>query len=336
MDNPYSNPPNPESLPPAAWEPIVFEPAARPEPYMVQPPRRVRRRRVILPAVLFFATCISTFAGYFLFDYGGGPTNEAGVKTPGAHGLRQSAQDSLLYAGCVMLILGCHEAGHFVQARRYHIRASYPYFIPMPVTPIGTMGAVIVMEAGAGDRKALFDVGITGPLAGLVPTLLCCYIGLRLSGPVPAGSQDFLFGHPLVYQWMSRLLVGPQPTGYELGRHPVAFAGWVGLFITSLNLFPIGQLDGGHVLYGLLLRKAHGVAWLLLVGAMTVVAVATLGYHQWNLAGWTLMLSLLLVMGPRHPPTADDTVPLGTFRTILGWLTLAFLPLGFTPVPFST
>ena len=308
-------------------------------PNWSRPRRRGTRaeRWVILPALLFAATCASTFVGYFLFDYGGS-ASDAVRSVPGVHALREAAHDSLIYACCVMLILGCHEAGHFVQARRYRIHASYPYFIPMPLTPIGTMGAVIVMEAGVGDRKALFDVGITGPLAGLVPTILCCYFGMQHSEliQVPAGSQGWSFGEPLIFRWMSDLVVGPRPAGYDLGIQPVAFAGWVGLFITSLNLFPIGQLDGGHVLYGLLRRKAHGVAWLLVTGALAAVAVATLVFHQWNVAGWTVMLTLLFIMGPRHPPTADDNVPLGPVRIILGWLTLAFLPLGFTPMPFST
>ena len=109
--------------------------------------------------------------------------------------------------------------------------------------------------------------------------------------------------------------------------HPLAYAGWVGIFITGLNLIPIGQLDGGHVLYALLLRRAHPIAMFMLFAA--VIAVGVFGY--W---GWSVMLMLLFLMGPKHPPTADDTVPLGAGRTILGWLTLAFIFLGFTPQPF--
>jgi membrane-associated protease RseP (regulator of RpoE activity) len=121
---------------------------------------------------------------------------------------------------------------------------------------------------------------------------------------------------------------GPIPAGADVVLHPIAYAGWVGIFITALNLFPIGQLDGGHVLYALPLRRAHGVAQGLLLAVMLAVVV-------WGYWGWTLMILLLMWMGPLHPPTANDDVPLGTARTILGWATLAFVPLGFTPVPFS-
>ena len=122
--------------------------------------------------------------------------------------------------------------------------------------------------------------------------------------------------------------MGPTPPGAEVALHPMAYAGWVGIFITALNLIPIGQLDGGHVLYALLRTAAHGVAQALLFAAMMAVVV-------WGYWGWSLMILLLMLMGPIHPPTANDNVPLGTGRTILGWATLAFVPLGFTAVPFS-
>jgi membrane-associated protease RseP (regulator of RpoE activity) len=127
---------------------------------------------------------------------------------------------------------------------------------------------------------------------------------------------------------MTGWLHGPIPPGFALGLHPVALAGWVGLFVTALNLVPIGQLDGGHVLYALLRRKAHAVATILLVAAVVMVVL-----NIRVLFGWLLLLFLLVMMGPRHPPTADDYVPLGAVRIILGWLTLAFLLIGFTPVP---
>lgn len=114
--------------------------------------------------------------------------------------------------------------------------------------------------------------------------------------------------------------------------HPIAFAGWVGIFITALNLIPIGQLDGGHILYALLRRKAHPVAIALLSSAAASVLVVSV----WNptVWGWLVMITLLFVMGPRHPPTADDHAPLGPWRVLLGWLILLFVPLGFTPTPF--
>jgi membrane-associated protease RseP (regulator of RpoE activity) len=185
------------------------------------------------------------------------------------------------------------------------------------------------MQAHIGNRKALYDIGISGPLAGLVPAIACSIAGLRLSEVVEiAGHNNVLnLGEPLLFKFLAFLTFGPLERTQDVALHPLAFAGWVGIFITGLNLIPIGQLDGGHVLYALLLRRAHAVAVFLLFAAM--LAVAAFGYWAWS-----LMLVLLLLMGPRHPPTADDSVPLGLGRTILGWLTLAFIVLGFTPQPF--
>lgn len=257
-------------------------------------------RLVLLPAVLFLATCFTTYRE-------GGP----------------------VFAAAIMLILTTHELGHFIQALRYRVPASLPFFIPMPLSPIGTMGAVIGMQAHIGNRKALFDIGISGPLAGLVPTVVCSVVGLHLSevSDVANTQVDVAVGAPLFFQLLSLFFFGPLQETQVISLHPLAYAGWVGVFITGLNLIPIGQLDGGHVLYALMLRRAHRVAALLLF--LAVMAISIFGY--W---GWSVMLMLLFIMGPWHPPTADDTIPLGTGRTILGWLTLAFVVLGFTPQPF--
>ena len=273
-------------------------------------------RRVCLPVLLFIATCLSTLlAGYVYAEH--------------TFGWRHAITQGLMYAVPVMTILICHEAGHFFQARRYGVHASLPYFIPMPITPIGTFGAVIAMQAHMGNRKALFDIGISGPLAGLVPTIIFCIVGLHLSHVVPAAINpgDFALGAPYLFKQLIWWILGPQAAGQMIELHPMAFAGWVGLLVTALNLLPIGQLDGGHILYGLLRTNAHKVATLLLFGA--VMAVFLYGLMQ-----WALMLFLLMLMGPIHPPTADDNIPLGTARHVLGWLTLAFILIGFTPTPF--
>jgi membrane-associated protease RseP (regulator of RpoE activity) len=296
-----------------------------PEPALHElPVARIVHRRVALPLFLFIATCFSTlFAGSY----------EVGLNHWLRYGFGRGLIDGLTagleYAVPVMLILICHEAGHFFQARRYGVYASFPYFIPMPISPLGTFGAVIAMEGRRGDRRALFDIGITGPLAGLVPTLIFCVVGLHLSHVVPVASRPggLSLGEPYLFTKIAAAVLGSPGPGQQIELHPMAFAGWVGLLITALNLLPIGQLDGGHVLYGLLRTKAHVVASVLLMAA--AVAVFVFGY--W---GWTLMLVLLMLMGPAHPPTANDDVPLGTGRIILGWLALAFIPIGFTPTPF--
>ncbi len=228
-----------------------------------------------------------------------------------------------------MTTLLAHELGHFLQARRYGVPASLPFFIPMPVSPIGTMGAVIVMQPGRGDRRSLFDIAITGPLAGLVFALLFSVLGLHMSQVVDVNNDQFALklGEPLLFKALAYLTFGPLNESRDVALHPIAFAGWVGIFITALNLVPIGQLDGGHILYALLLRRAHRVAQALLVGAAVAIVIG--GY--W---GWLVMFLLLMLIGPIHPPTANDYVPLGPVRTILGWLSLLFVLIGFTPTPF--
>ncbi len=278
-------------------------------------PVRARRRRVRLPVLLFIATCLSTLI--------------SGVLASDEPKWLPAMADGLMYAVAVMIILVCHEMGHFIQAYRYGVYASLPYFLPLPGSPFGTLGAVIVMEPRMGHRKALFDIGITGPLAGLVPTLMFLIVGLHYSDCGPRPPHGMSFGNPLLVRFLANRILH-MPVGYEILWHPVAFAGWVGLLITSLNLMPIGQLDGGHVLYALLRRKANKIATLLLYAAVLVVA---LDFKQ--LYVWMLMLILLLVMGPVHPPTADDSEPLGVVRTVLGWLTLAFIIIGFTPTPMQ-
>jgi len=279
---------------------LVLAVAVADPPLAEVPAPRLIRRRVGVPVALFIATCLSTLLI-------GGWT----------------------YAVGLMTILICHEAGHFLQARRYGVYASLPYFLPMPIPPIGTIGAVIGMRANMGNRRALFDIGITGPLAGLVPTLIFCIVGLQLSELVsmPAGGGGGSLGLPILFRVLAALMFEPPAAGQILSLHAMAYAGWVGLLITSLNLIPIGQLDGGHILYALLRGRAHRVASVLLLAA----AAAVLAFGLW---GWTLMLILLTLMGPKHPPTADDHVPLGIVRTMLGWAALAFVLIGFTPTPF--
>lgn len=269
-----------------------------------QPVPQIRQRRW-LAGFLFLATCYSTLII-------GGP----------------------YYAIPIMCILLAHEMGHYLQARRYGVPASLPYFIPVPFPPLGTMGAVIVQGAGVADRRQLFDIAISGPLAGLVLALPITYFGLQEVQIVPKevvaswGTSGFIFGEPLIFTWIIEHLHGPVSESEEVIVSPLAIAGWVGIFITALNLIPIGQLDGGHILFTMIGKRAHAVAIALLAGA-----VAYMFYTSYPAYG--LMILLLIIMGPRHPPTADDKVPLGRGRIILGWLTLAFIIVGFTPRPIE-
>lgn len=236
-----------------------------------------------------------------------------------------------IYALALMGILSCHEAGHYIQARRYRVPASVPYFIPVPLpySLIGTMGAVIAMRGHIGDRKALYDIGISGPLAGLVPTLICTVVGLSWSHvePIVPNAHGIEFSEPILFQWIAQWVFGPPQHGTAINPHPLAMAGWVGMLLTAVNLFPAGQLDGGHILYAILRRKAHVVAWIVILAAAAGMIIT----RQFMLMP---MLILVMLFRPEHPPTANDEVPLGTGRIILGWLTLAFVVLGLTPTPF--
>jgi membrane-associated protease RseP (regulator of RpoE activity) len=303
-------------VPGALYEPGTAEQGSG---YLEGPvPPEPRRRRVWLPVTLFVATCLSTLAAGVLFSSGW------------SHGWGPALCDGLKYSSAVMTILLCHEMGHFLQAWRYGVHASLPYFIPMPFSPIGTFGAVIAMEPRRGDRRAVFDIGISGPLAGLAPTFVFCVLGLSWSTPSAAkpDPNEPLLGSSYLFGEMVSHFVPANAGAEHIDLHPVAVAGWVGLLVTALNLFPIGQLDGGHILYGLLRRKAHLVATFVLMAAI----VGALRFHLWH---WWLMLFLLMFLGARHPPTADDDVPLGLARHLLGWLTLAFMPLAFTPIPIG-
>lgn len=259
------------------------------------------RRMYPWSVLLFVAACASTW-------YVGGP----------------------VYAAGVMGILLAHELGHYFQALRYKVPASPPMFIPMPFLMLGTMGAVIVQGAGFANRKALFDIAISGPLAGLVFAIPIAWWGLQDSSvtTIDPSQGSIIFGDPLILKWMYEARHGVLAADQEVVLNPLLFAGWVGIFITALNLMPIGQLDGGHILYTLIGRKAHWVAYSVVGGAI-VWMVTTRD------PSFILMIGLLFAFGLKHPPTADDNVSLGATRILLGWLALAFVLVGFTPIPIT-
>ena len=307
---------------------IDFLPAGE-EPSFEPSPRIWR-----LSLVLFLLTCCSTF--YIgMTAYGG--IRVVQLVTVLVQGHPHRAQifktalwGGLSYAGPLMSILLAHEFGHYLQARRYRVPAIPPLFIPMPFPPFGTMGAVIVQSPHHADRKAMFDIAISGPLAGLVLALPVAWLGIRQSRIAEFNPQHAVqvFGDPLVLKWMIQAVHGPLGPNHDVVVNPLLMAGWVGVFITALNLMPIGQLDGGHLLYCLLGRRAHFVA-IALVG----VIVAYMAYSKYW--AFSVMVILLLVMGVKHPPTTNDSVPLGPVRVVLGWLTLAFVLVGITPRPLD-
>jgi membrane-associated protease RseP (regulator of RpoE activity) len=226
----------------------------------------------------------------------------------------------------LILILICHEMGHYIQSRRYRVRSSLPFFIPLPFGPFGTLGAVIAMDDEVPHSKALFDIGITGPLAGLIPTFIFLYYGIQWSFIGPRQPGEIEFSDPLLFQWTIHWMFGHLPPDMMLYHHPFAAAAWAGLLLTSLNLMPFSQLDGGHIIYALLGKKSLPIVYCFFVAI--IVAVAWFGL--WH---WSLILVLILFIGLAHPPTANDAMPLGWFRHCLGWATLLFVFVGLVPTP---
>lgn len=225
----------------------------------------------------------------------------------------------------LLMILGAHEFGHYFMSRKHHIEVTFPYFIPAP-SFIGTFGAFIRMKSPIMDRRILLDIGVAGPLAGMVVAVPVLLVGLSLSQIVPKASGEGIeLGSSLLFSFLSWAIHGSIPEEMDLVLHPIAFSGWIGFLVTSLNLLPVGQLDGGHVTYAVLGPKQRVVA-------MVVVALLlVLGLTGWN--GWLFWVAILFVMGIQHPPVVYDWIPLDGGRRAIGWGTLALFAVTFTPVP---
>jgi membrane-associated protease RseP (regulator of RpoE activity) len=236
------------------------------------------------------------------------------------------------YMATILGILGCHELGHYLACRYYDVDASLPFFLPMPITITGTLGAFIRIREPISTKRMLFDIGIAGPIAGFLVAVPALFFGLSLSriAPLPPQFSGYELGEPLVFKLAAWLIWGHVPDGYSLNLHPIAFAAWFGLLATALNLFPIGQLDGGHISYAVLGRRSTFVTM-----AMISVAIG-LSYFYASWIVWTiLMIAMLLAFGPRHPRTVDEHVPLDTARRMLALVALLMFVLCFTPAPIQ-
>jgi membrane-associated protease RseP (regulator of RpoE activity) len=304
----------------------------RVEPYgyvpMIRSPEEIALLRLHRPAAkaawkgwplnlaLFLATLFTT-----LF---------VGAMMEGAQPLADPA--SLLlgvpFSASLLLILGFHELGHYLTARAYGVQVSLPYFVPLPLPPMGTMGAIIRMRSPIPNRKVLFDIGITGPLLGLVLAVPVLIIGLMLSPVKPPSGVVLQEGNSLAYLFLKWLVKGPIPDGFDVILHPMALAGWLGFFVTALNLMPLSQLDGGHIAYAVLGRGYRRIVWLFL-GFLVLLFLIT----RWQ--GWLVWVALAVVLGLRHPPPLDDLTPLDPPRRILAILALLLLVVLITPLPFA-
>jgi membrane-associated protease RseP (regulator of RpoE activity) len=310
------------------YEPFSPVPGSNGEPPLPipVPPRRKFQDRKSLHLALLVLTIITTTAAgashyaNYISDFG-----------------RQSVEfypmlfvQGFWYSGTILLILGAHELGHYLACRYYQVDASLPFFIPMPIVLTGTLGAFIKIREPIPTKRMLFDIGVAGPLAGFVFVVPALFIGIAMSpvAAVPPDLPAFELGEPLLFRAIAWLTWGSVPQGYSLNLHPVAFAGWFGLLATALNLFPIGQLDGGHISYAVLGRRSTTVT-LCAIG----VAIA-LTYHSTSWVVWTfLLIAMTLAMGPRHPRTIDEDIPLDSARVWLAAVAMIILVLCFTPNP---
>jgi membrane-associated protease RseP (regulator of RpoE activity) len=261
------------------------------------------------------------------------------------------------FALSLMVILTGHELGHYFAGRYYRVPVSLPYFIPLPVPPLGTMGAFITMKGHTVDRRQMLTVGAAGPLVGFILAVPILILGLALSTVEPmaaprAGAMVFSEGNSLLYLLLKFALFGkilpgsgdpvtglaavrevvaalfgtfPINGGYDVFIHPVALAGWAGLLVTAFNLMPVGQLDGGHVLYSLVGQRARLLTWPV-IGALVL-----LGVLFWQ--GWLLWAGLIFFLGRSHPDPLDDITRLDASRKIIALVVLLIFILTFTPLP---
>ncbi len=241
-----------------------------------------------------------------------------------------------MFSAALLSILAAHEAGHYVACRRYGVDATLPFFIPAPPLFLaGTFGAFIKIKSPIPSRRALFDIGVAGPLAGFAIALPVAVIGILTAQPAPPlavapGETAIVFGDPLLMRVLARAL----GVNFELQNNPFYFAAWIGLLVTSLNLMPVGQLDGGHATYALFGKRLHG-----LVGGAAFVMMTTLAVLGWfwhsSPSGFLYAVLLAVILRIRHPQVLDEREPLGRGRVIVAAVTLAVFVLSFLPFPIK-
>ena len=274
----------------------------------------IMRRLPVLHIVLFLATLLCTLVAGTL-----------------QQGINPIENPLLLWKGIpfsftLLLILGAHEFGHYFISRKHDIDVTLPYFIPAP-SLVGTFGAFIKMKSPIMDRRILLDVGAAGPLAGLCVTIPVLLVGLSLSEvKYETVETGFSLGSSMLFYIMNWAIHGSLPDNANIILHPIGFSGWIGLLVTSLNLLPVGQLDGGHVAYAVIGHKQG------LVAKAVLVVLVILGATGW--VGWLVWAGILFFMGINHPPVIYDWIPLDTKRKVIGWLTITVFVMTFTPVPF--
>jgi len=319
------------------FPPIDVPPHAYPAPPMAWPPFPRRRKfvhRYSLHIALFLATLLTTsISGGFNYL---GFEMSTGAAEPLSSWATLVSWDwlskGLWFSVPLLLILGSHEFGHYAYCRRHDVDATLPYFIPAPVPLTGTVGAVIRIREPFPSKRALFDIGVAGPIAGFVVLVPFLYWGLALSRQVdfPEGADVVFFGEPLLLKAIAWLRFGPLPDGQDITLHPLGFAAWWGMLATALNLLPFGQLDGGHIAYAVLGRRSRYVS------AATLGAAVLLTLYSMSWAFFTVMLIVMaFLFGVGHPRVIDEDTPLSTGRQLVALFAAVMFIVCFTPVPIE-
>lgn len=275
------------------------------------------RKIPYLHIILFVFTFLSTLVAGSLFQKGINIVDEPWRIIEG-----------LPFSLSLMTILLGHELSHYFASKRHHTKATLPYFIPAP-SLIGTFGAFIKMKSPIVTRKALIDIGAAGPITGFILSVAASVIGLKLSTVVSVEETKGALGlgDSILFSLLSRLILGVTPDGHDILLHPIAFSGWIGLFVTSLNLIPIGQLDGGHITYAFLGTR-H-----LILSRILVVFLFICGIFFWE--GWLIWAILMVILGLRHPPVIYWELPLDTKRRLIGIVSMVIFIITFIPAPFK-
>jgi membrane-associated protease RseP (regulator of RpoE activity) len=275
-------------------------------------------------ALTFFTTTFAQSVGLIVFS--GGEIGPSQVFS------WEIFQRGLWYSIPLLTILSAHEFGHYFACRRHNVDATLPYFLPAPLPLTGTLGAVIRIKEPFPSKRALFDIGVAGPIAGFVALVPFLYWGMRMSSVamLPEDGGVIYFGEPLLWKAVEYSVFGALPDGADVIVHPLGFAAWWGLLATALNLLPFGQLDGGHIMYATLGRHA---AWL---SRVTLLGVVLLTFQS---ASWAAMALMMLVMafyfGFRHPRVLYEEVTLSPGRFAVATAALVIFILCFTPVPIQ-
>ena len=314
MSQPYYFPPRP----PEFYRPTAVNSLPQ------APPEELTFGRVARHVLLLGLTILTTTAAGALLFFDGALSGDAVARALAA---------GLLFSFTLLGILGAHEMGHYLACRWYGVRATLPYFIPVPLPPVGTFGAFIKIKSPIPSRRALFDIGISGPLAGFVFALPAAVVALSFAVSLPPSAltgEAIVFHDPPLFLLLGKLFGLPP----DLELNPVYFAAWVGLFMTSLNLLPVGQLDGGHVVYAVFGRQWH--RWVARAVYLTVIGLGVYNFWRGGWLGWfvyAVILTLMMRFG--HPPVIEEGEELGTGRKLVAVLGLIVFLLCFMPVPIT-